>query len=108
MTEYKFQVTIVPEDYDYNEEEIIYRIYFEDQLISERSLPVLQTNQGIVDTFFINLPDSNTIKNILFKNCKLKNAKIKKISVNDFSIDSGYGKIQFGNFFVRFNSFLNK
>ena len=106
--EYKFQITVVPEDYDYNDEEIIYRIYFDNQLISERSLPVLNPSEGIVDTFFINLLNSNTVKDIWFKNCKLKNAKIKKISVNDFSIDSGDGKIQFKNFCIIFNSLLNK
>jgi len=87
MTEYKFQVTIVPEDYDYNEEEIIYRIYFEDQLISERSLPVLQNNQGIVDTFNIQINEIKDFFKLNFFNLGKKLAKTYKIKINDLLID---------------------
>ena len=66
MEEYYFQLTIVPETYDYDEEEIAYRIYFDNQLISERSLPTLQHNQGIVDTFYISFIQDITFRSTTY------------------------------------------
>ena len=83
MDEYKFQLVIAPESYDYGEEEIVYRIYLEDQLISERSLPILENNQGIVDTFFLKLKKDTSPIFLKFKNIKNKKALLKNISIND-------------------------
>lgn len=95
MTEYKFQLVIAPESYDYGEEEIVYRIYYEDQLISERSLPALEPNQVLTDNFVLILDNNmerkkniilqkNTVYNSLFfVNIKNKKSFIKKITIND-------------------------
>jgi hypothetical protein len=89
MEEYKFEILIVPESYDYGEEEIVYRIYFDEQLISERSLPVLNSNQGIIDTFYVNA-DFIKVKKLYIFYCKEKKAKFRYIKVNDFTIkDAG-------------------
>ena len=85
MEEYRFELLIAPESYDYSEEEIVYRIYFDDQLIIERSLPILTENQGIVDIFFIKLKKNNFENELHFLNCGLKKAKLKKIFTNTLS-----------------------
>jgi len=85
--EYKFQVTIVPEDYDYGEEEIVYRIYLNEQLISERSLPILKHNQAITDNFVINLCNTSKEKIFSFENIKRKKATVEKLIINDFSLN---------------------
>lgn len=92
MEEYKFQVTIVPESYDYGEEEIVYRIYIDDQLISERSLPILQHNQALLDTFYINT-DFLKMKHFKIINCKEKKVKFKHMNVNDLFINFLGGKL---------------
>jgi hypothetical protein len=89
MAEIEFKLIIVPESYDYGEEEICYRIYFEDQLISERSLPVLQQNQGIVDIFYVKNegfePKSLKFINLKNKECKIKSMNINNIKFNSFN-----------------------
>lgn len=97
--EFKIQITIVPENYEYNEEEIVYRIYFEDQLISERSLPILKPNQGIVDTFYLSIPISSSKNKLIFNNCKSKKALMKYINLNGYIIQSA------GNFFYQKRGF---
>ena len=54
MSQVKVSIVISPESYDYVEEEISYRIYVEDQLTSERSLPIIKENQRMIDTFYLN------------------------------------------------------
>jgi hypothetical protein len=95
MEKFKFQLEIVRESYEYNEEEIVYRIYFEDQIISERSLPVLQINQAMTDNFVLELNNDIERKNLIkltnftiynslyFINLKNKKSFIKKITVNN-------------------------
>jgi hypothetical protein len=94
MTEYKFQLVIVPEDYDYGEEEIAYRIYFQDQLISERSLPILKPNQAMVDTFYLQIPDYQDTK-LLFTNCKHKKSLYKKILIDETPFNIKADRIKF-------------
>jgi len=101
MTEYKFQLVIVPEDYEYNEEEIVYRIYFENQLISERSLPVLKPNQGIVDNFTLLLENTRDIKNLMFENIKNKKAVIEKININEFTFAKNVRGIRTQNLHIK-------
>jgi len=101
MEEYKFQLVITPESYDYGEEEIVYRIYFNKQLISERSLPVLRENQGIIDSFFLNLEQCLDTKNIFyFENLKNKKAKPTDFFINNYKtnylqIEIKYEKFNF-------------
>jgi len=87
--EYKISLFLVPTSYDYSDDEIVYRIYIENQLISERSLPFLNSSQALLDTFIIRTANKkiqifveNLSDNILYCN---------KIAVNDvnFSIRSG-------------------
>jgi hypothetical protein len=86
MEEFKFELTIVPEDYDYSEEEIVYRIYFAKQLISERSLPILKTKQGIRDKFYLKIEQTDKkFQTLYFLNFKSKKCTLKKISINDIS-----------------------
>ena len=85
MEEYKFQLIITPETYDYGEEEIVYRIYFDEQLISERSLPLLNPNQGIIDTFFLKFEDYKTSYTLNCKNLKDKKVLLKSLIVNGIS-----------------------
>ena len=61
MNEYHIKLEIAPETYDYGEDEIAYRVYVyripdknTSQLISERTLPLLQNNQKIVENISYN------------------------------------------------------
>jgi hypothetical protein len=86
MSEYNIKLQIEPENYDYGEEEIVYRIFFYDdekkykQLINERSLPILGVNQVVLDSF--NISFDKKILNFLFENIKNKKCFIKKIYIN--------------------------
>jgi hypothetical protein len=93
MTEFKFQITIIPEDYDYGEQEIAYRIYLDEQLISERSLPILRPNQAIVYTFYLDIKDYKNLK-FSFKNLKYKKATCEKIIVNDIVLNKSLKNIK--------------
>lgn len=86
MEEYKFQLVITPETYDYNEEEIVYRIYFDKQLISERSIPILKNTQAMTENFVLKIENSSEIKIFQFQNIKTKKAFIEKIIINGFFI----------------------
>ncbi|NDH09286.1 MAG: hypothetical protein EBY16_06680 [Gammaproteobacteria bacterium] len=108
MTEYKFQVTIVPENYDYGEEEIVYRIYFDDQLISERSLPILQTNQAITENFTLLLENNYKTKSFIFETIKDKKAVIEKININGLTFDKNVKKIQTQGLDVNIKEYINK
>jgi len=106
MAEYKFQLVIVPEDYDYGEEEIAYRIYFKDQLISERSLPILKPNQAMVDTFYIEIKNY-TNANLLFQNLKCKKAMYKKIIVNDLILHKNTKGIKLNGLNLKIIEYIN-
>ena len=58
----KISLVLIPESYDYGIEDIVYRIYEKNQIIIERSMPQLNYNQAIVDTFFLSYD--------ILKNCK--------------------------------------
>ena len=103
MEEYKFQFLIVPETYDYGEEEITYRIFFDEQLISERSLPILSPNQGIFDNFIVKI-DKQSKKKILFQNILYKKSIVKKIIINEIPFDNINGHIQIKGLTVFINS----
>ena len=82
MSEVKITLILTPESYDYGVEDIVYRITVNNQLISERSMPLLDQNQAVADTFFLN----NTLTKkyyILIQNLKLKKTKYKGIIIND-------------------------
>ena len=103
MEEYKFQFIIVPETYYYSEEEITYRIFFDEQLISERSLPILSPNQGITDNFIVKI-DEQSKKKILFQNIFDKKSIVKKIIINEVPFDNFSGLIQIKGLTVFINS----
>ena len=80
----KISLVLIPESYDYGIEDIVYRIYEKNQLIIERSMPQLNYNQAIVDTFFLSYD--------ILKNCKqydicVINQKNKKIFIKDIIIN---------------------
>ena len=81
--EYKFQLVIVPESYDYVDEEIVYRIYLNKQLISERSLPILKENQHLLDTFFIKSNSEFLNFKLVIINCKSKKCFLEKFFINE-------------------------
>jgi hypothetical protein len=82
MSEYNFQITLEPESYDYDEEEIVYRILFDNQLISERSLPKMEVNQKLVDFFVVNCEEL-TNHLLIVNNIKSKKCKIVAVSINN-------------------------
>ena len=87
MEEYKFEFIIIPESYEYHENEIIYRINIDKQLIIERSLPSLELKQAIKDSFFLKIPIAQRGVTISFYNLYEKKAKIHKIYINGISFD---------------------
>lgn len=82
MNEYNFQITFEPETYDYSDEEIVYRIFFDTQLISERSLPQMTTNQRLVDFFTVKCAEPKNHRLIIY-NIKNKKCKIVAVTIND-------------------------
>ena len=83
MEEYNIKLKIAPKSYDYGEEEIVYRIFFNKQLISERSLPLLNQQQLLVDNFICNA-NSKNINELHFFNTKFKKAIITQITINNY------------------------
>lgn len=79
--DYKISLVLVPESYDYSDGEIVYRIFVDDQLISERSLPVLNEHEALCDTFVVKL-DKNP-HNIFVEELSDKKILCKKIIIND-------------------------
>lgn len=86
MSEYEIKLKIEPENYDYGEEEIVYRIFINGQLICERALPKLTQNQKFFDCFSLKLDDSKT-NNLIFNNLKTKTARPTKIFIDDLSFN---------------------
>ena len=82
MSTIKITLILIPESYDYGAEDIVYRIIANGQLIIERSMPLLEQNQAVADTFYLN---GFIEKKILidFKNIKNKKAKLKFSYIND-------------------------
>lgn len=101
MSEIKVALIIIPESYDYGIEDIVYRIYVNEQLIVERSMPLLEENQAIVDTFFL---DNLTTKkyNIQLDNLKLKNVQCKSIVINDINLGN-IKNLQTKDYVINFN-----
>ena len=85
MTEYTIKLTIQPESYDYNDEEIVYRILFDKQLISERSLPKLTNNQKLLDCFTINVEQTNNLRILDLENVKDKRCILFDANINGTS-----------------------
>ena len=79
--DYKISLVLVPQSYDYDDGEIVYRIFVDGQLISERSLPMLRENEALCDTFTVKL-DKNP-HDIFVKELGDKKIRCKKIIVND-------------------------
>ena len=99
MTEYNFKLEIQPENYDYGDEEIVYRIWINDekyigvkegnifnycQLISERSLPKLKENQILIDSFSIEI-DNLSIA-VLLENVKNKKVYVRGANINGINM----------------------
>ena len=84
--DYKISLVLVPESYDYGDGEIVYRIFVDDQLISERSLPVLNEHEALCDTFVVKL-DKNP-HDIFVEELGDKKIRCKKIIVNDVDYGS--------------------
>ena len=95
MTEYNLKLEIQPEVYDYEDEEIVYRIWIVDdkyigvkegnifkycQLISERSFPKLKDNQILIDSFSIDI--DNLFIAVLLENTKNKKVYIRGADIN--------------------------
>ena len=79
--DYKISLVLVPQSPDYIDGEIVYRIFVDGQLISERSLPMLRENEALCDTFTVKL-DKNP-HDIFVKELGDKKIRCKKIIVND-------------------------
>ena len=79
--DFKISLVLVPQSYDYADGEIVYRIFVDDQLISERILPILNENEALYDTFIVKL-DKN-IHNIFVEELSDKKLRCKKIIAND-------------------------
>ena len=79
--DFKISLVLVPQSYDYNDDEIVYRIFVDNQLISERSLPVLNEHEALCDTFVVKL-DKNP-HNIFVEELSDKKIRCKKIIIND-------------------------
>jgi hypothetical protein len=93
MNEYHIQLEIEPETYDYGEEEIVYRLnLYEDpqhsvdniQLISERSLPILNSSQKIIENFLF--VANTTLYLILLHNINNKKCVIRKATINGITL----------------------
>jgi hypothetical protein len=80
-TDCKISLILVPQSYDYSDGEIVYRIFVDDQLISERSLPVLNEHEALCDTFIVKL--DNKRHNLLIEELGYKSLILKKIIIND-------------------------
>jgi len=84
INEFKIGLLLVPQSYDYGTEDIIYRIFVNNQLIIERSMPLLDSNQAVLDTFFVScLLDNIKSFNILVKNIQDKKVLLKTLILND-------------------------
>jgi len=88
-TDCKISLVLVPQSYDCNDSEIVYRIFVDDQLISERSLPVLGATEALLDTFVVKL--SKDTHNIFVEELGDKKLLLKKVIVNDVSYGSVLG-----------------
>jgi hypothetical protein len=84
--DYKISLVWVPQSYDYADGEIVYRIFVDNQLISERSLPLLNATEGLRDTFVVKL-DKNP-HNIFVEELGDKKILCKKIIINDVDYDA--------------------
>jgi hypothetical protein len=89
MSEYTIKLQIEPKNYEYSEEEIVYRIFLEKQLIIERSLPILTQNQKLIDCFHISKSFKTwpSLINFYLINTKSKKAKFTKLWINDTEIN---------------------
>jgi len=100
--DYKISLVLVPESYDYNDGEIVYRIFVDNQLISERSLPMLNTNEALCDTFIVKL--NKDTHNIFVEELGDKKLILKKIIINDKTYNiliKGRTNIRTGNILIR-------
>ena len=79
--DYKISLVLVPQSHDYSDGEIVYRIFVDDQLISERSLPVLSANEALLDTFVVKL--SKDTHNIFVEELGDKKIRCEKIIINN-------------------------
>jgi len=86
--DYKISLVLVSESHDYSDGEIVYRIFVDNQLISERSLPVLSANEALLDTFVVKL--SKDTHNIFVEELGDKKLLLKKVIINDVN----YGSIR--------------
>lgn len=99
MKEYTIKLEIQPESYEYQDEEIVYRIWVIDekyigvkegnifnycQLISERSIPKLEKNQILHDNFSLKI-DNLTIA-VLLENVKNKKVYITGAYINGIKL----------------------
>jgi len=102
MSEVLVQLEIIPTVQNYENEEIVYRIFFNEQLITERSYPKIPSDQYILDCFHANIQyNSNNVLEI--RNCKGKEAKIRKVRLNDLKFDLPYKtlSLHIGNYNLR-------
>ena len=58
IEEFKFNMCIQTTESDYADHEIYYRIYANDQLITERSYPCISLTQSVMEVFFLKPNDT--------------------------------------------------
>jgi hypothetical protein len=89
MSEVLIELEIVPIEQTYENEEIVYRIFFNKQLIVERSYPKIPSSSYLLDSFHADIQDNSD--NLLeLKNCKDKLVKVRKVKLNDLKFDLPY------------------
>ena len=86
MIENNIKLILAPISYDYMDGEIIYRIIVNDQLITERSIPVLNLNQALSENIILGEPESKKYL-LRIKNLKDKKVFLSKIIINNISIE---------------------
>ena len=108
MNEYRIQIEIEPETYDYDEEDIVYRLYLNEskiyslnnaQLISERSLPKLNLSQKIIENFLFVANDKKYF--ILLKNISNKKCVVKKTTINGISLLHDIQRVEYQDKFTK-------
>jgi len=92
IEEFKFNMCIQTTESDYADHEIYYRIYANDQLITERSYPCISLSQSVMEVFFLKPNDivpKSDLENVrqlkFFSNNSDKNRYYYKIVLENCS-----------------------
>ena len=105
IEEFKFNMCIQTTESDYADHEIYYRIYANDQLITERSYPCISLTQSVMEVFFLKPNDTipkadvgnssiltffakHADKSRYYYKIVLENCTEKKISCNAITVNN--------------------